>query len=82
MHEHLFGVSLHPSPAPQRTDTVAPPTPSIPVYYVHSFEQPFCNNPLCLCQVQRREVVKLFVQLVEGKLLLEQAQSLLTERTV
>lgn len=84
MPERLFGVFLRPSPVPQpgRTDTAALPTPSLPMYFIHSFEQPFCTNPRCRCQSQRQEVIKLFVQLIEGKLLLEQAQPLLAERTV
>ena len=55
---------------------------AIPVYYIHSFERPFCNNPLCFCQMQQRDIVKLFAQIVEGKLELEQARTLLSERSV
>lgn len=84
MSEHLFGVSLRPSPVPKhcRTDTATPTTPSLPVYVIHSFEQPFCPHPLCQCQAYKQEAGKLFVQIVEGKLLLEQAQGLLAGRTV
>ncbi len=84
MPEQPFDISLRSSLVPQQriSDTIASPSSSIPIYYFHSFEQPFCHNPLCLCQLQRRETVKLFVQLVEGKLLLEHAQPLLPERTV
>ena len=58
-------------------------SPSMPpVYYIHSFERPFCNNPLCLCQLRQKETVKLFVGLVEGKLELAKADTLLSERTV
>lgn len=66
----------------QHTDLVKPSGSPLPIYYIHSFEQPFCSNPLCLCQLHRRETVKLFVQLVEGKLLLEHAQSFAAERAV
>jgi hypothetical protein len=57
------------------------PVPSIPMYYFHSFEQPFCTNPLCQCQLNRQAVIKLFVQIIEGKLELEQA-SRFSEGTV
>ena len=66
----------------QHNDLVKLSDSPIPVYYIHSFEQPFCDNPLCFCQLQRQETVKLFVQVIEGKLLLEHAQSLLAERMV
>ena len=59
-----------------------PPGSSMPMYYLHSFEQPFCANPLCLCQLHKGETVQVFTHLIEGKLLLEQAQPLLAERTV
>ena len=57
------------------------PRSSIPVVYFHSFEQPFCANPLCRCQLNRQAVIKLFVQIIEGKLELEQA-SRFSERAV
>ncbi len=57
------------------------PVSSIPVYYFHSFEQPFCKNPLCQCQLNRQATIKLFTQIIEGKLELEMA-SRFSERTV
>ena len=59
---------------------VQPSHSPIPMYYLHSFEQPFCTNPLCLCQLRKREAVQVFTFLIEGKLLLEHAQPLLAER--
>ena len=53
----------------------------VPIFYIHSFEQPFCTNPFCRCQLKRQVVIELFVQLVEGKLELEKAAELI-ERTV
>lgn len=49
---------------------------SIPMYYFHSFEQPFCTNSLCRCQLNRQTVIRLFVQIIEGKLELEKASNL------
>lgn len=49
------------------------PRSSIPMLYIHSFEHPFCRDPLCRCQLDRQAVIKLFVQIIEGKVELEQA---------
>ena len=82
MPESLFGVALHLLAVPQQsvTDTAAPATSPVPVYYFHSFEQPFCANVRCPCQMHRQAVVRLFVSLIEGRLDLEPAAALLTER--
>ena len=55
--------------------------PSIPVYYIHSFEQPFCRNTLCPCQLNRQGTIQLFTQIIEGKVELEKASDL-SGRTV
>ena len=55
------------------------PWKPLPVFYIHSFEKPFCENPLCTCQWHRKEVHQLFVQIVEGKFELEKAKQF-TER--
>lgn len=47
--------------------------PSVPVYYIHSFEQPFCENQRCPCQLNRQAILRLFTQIIEGKLELEKA---------
>ena len=52
------------------------PVSSIPVYYIHSFEQPFCKNPLCPCQLNRPATIKLFTQIIEGRVELEKASDL------
>jgi hypothetical protein len=80
MPEHLFGVSLRPYPVPQQgvTDTVVP-TPSVPSYFIHSFEQPFCADACCTCHAQQQGVVKLFVKIIEGHVQLEHAAAFLTE---
>lgn len=57
------------------------PRSSVPVYCIHSFEQPFCTNPLCPCQQHKPAVLLLFTQIIEGKLELEKAADL-SERTV
>lgn len=57
------------------------PVPLIPVYYIHSFEQPFCKNQCCPCQLNRAATIKLFTHIIEGKLELEKASDL-SGRTV
>jgi hypothetical protein len=57
------------------------PISPIPIYYIHSFEQPFCKNQCCPCQLNRQATIKLFTQIIEGKLALEKAADL-SERTV
>ena len=64
------------------TDTVRPQRSIIPIYYVHSFEQPFCADASCSCQRQRQEVVKLFVKIIEGHLELEQEETLVDDKKV
>lgn len=79
MPKHLFSVSLRPPSAPQQgvPDTPAPPTPSVPVYFIHSFEQPFCDDARCTCHAHEQEVVRLFVSIIEGRVELEPAAALL-----
>lgn len=55
------------------------PLKSLPVFYIHSFETPFCNDPSCTCQLHKKEITQLFVRIVEGKFELEKANQF-TER--
>jgi hypothetical protein len=73
MPENLFDVSRTEYSLPQAviTDTVTS-IPTIPMYFIHSFEQPFCADATCQCSTQRQEVVRLFVQIVEGHFELDQ----------
>jgi hypothetical protein len=64
------------------TDTVRPQRSIIPIYYVHSFEQPFCADANCSCQRQKQEIVKLFAKIIEGHLELEQAETLMDHKKV
>lgn len=79
MTEYLFGVSLRASSVLRQgcTDTVASPALPIPVYFIHSFEQPFCHRATCPCHTCQQEVVKLFVSIIEGQVELEPAAALL-----
>lgn len=66
----------HPGVSPRDIDTATPRFP-IPIYFIHSFEQPFCTKETCTCQRQPQAVRQLFIQIVEGKLTLEQASALM-----
>ena len=80
MPEHLFGISLSKYLECQKAvRETGHPLPSVPVYYFHSFEQSFCANVHCPCQVHQQAVVRLFVSLIEGRLDLEPATALSTE---
>jgi hypothetical protein len=61
----------------QRITGTATPIPAVPVYFIHSFEQPFCADARCTCQAQQQEVVRLFVTIIEGHVQLEPAVALL-----
>jgi hypothetical protein len=81
MPESLFGVSLRPYAVLWQsvTDTLAPSTTSVPSYFIHSFEQPFCADAHCTCHARQQEVVNLFVTIIEGHAQLEPAAALLVE---
>ena len=66
----------YPLLAPQVTDTVKP-VQSIPVYYFHSFEQPFCRDATCKCHWKQHEVKRLLGSILEGELSLREAANLL-----
>lgn len=55
--------------------------PVVPVFYTHSFEQPFCTDLRCQCQLHKSTVLFLFTKIIEGKLTLEKAADL-SERMV
>ena len=56
------------------TDTATPQKP-IPIYFVHSLEQPFCRNTECECHRQQREVAKLLGLINDGIMTLREASN-------
>ena len=66
----------YPPLMPYVTDT-ARPQQSIPVYYFHSFEQPFCNDPACQCHWKQQEVRRLLASIIQGELTLKEAANLI-----
>jgi len=72
-------LSDYPKLTPLVTDT-ASPKQSIPVYYIHSLNQPFCPNPSCKCHGQQQEVKRLLGNIVDGTMTLREAAELLDEK--
>lgn len=54
------------------TDTATPQKP-IPIYSIHSLEQPFCPDFNCACHSQQREIARLLGLINEGILTLREA---------
>jgi len=73
-------LSDFPKLKPTVTDT-ASPQQRIPVYYIHSLNQPFCPDPACKCHRQQQEVKKLLHSIVDGILTLREAADLIDDDT-
>jgi hypothetical protein len=54
------------------TDTATPQKP-IPIYFVHSLEQPYCRNEQCECHRRQREVARLLRLITDGIMTLREA---------
>lgn len=54
------------------TDT-AHPQPVVPVYLIHSLEQPFCDRQRCWCQQGKAQITPILAALKTGSLLLSDA---------
>lgn len=59
------------------TDT-AHPHPTIPIYFIHSIAQPFCHRPGCWCQTSQKAVTRLFSQIDNREMTLQEAATLTT----
>ena len=68
----------YPLLSPLVTDT-ARPVQTIPVYYFHSFEQPFCHDTACPCHSRHQEVARLLGNVLEGIVTLREAANLIDE---
>ncbi len=71
-----FPLTEYPLLSPLVTDT-ARPVQTIPVYYFHSLEQPFCHNTTCQCHSRQQEVKRLLGNILEGNLTLREAANLI-----
>ena len=77
-YRHLIQLTDMPKLSPRRTDTANPDLP-VPLYFFHSFEQPFCQNPRCKCQWQQQEVRRLLGSIAEGVMTLREAANFLDD---
>src|SRR5229473_8279335 len=78
LHRLLDG---YPAFLPQETETAHPRTP-IPIFYIHSLKHPYCKKPLCPCQRQRHEAIRLMGYVADDQLLLADAALLMEERAI
>ncbi len=77
-----FDLTEYPPLEANVTDTVRPQKSIIPIYYFHSFEQPYCRNPECKCHRRQQEVRRLLDNIIEGKLTLRQAADLIDDKGI
>lgn len=57
------------------TDTTTP-CQQIPIYYIHSVEQPFCRDFSCACHQNQRQVAALLASVYAGHMTLREAAAL------
>ena len=56
-----------------RDGDTATPRHIVPVYFVHTLEEPFCLNPHCECHQNQEQIARLLVALVRGEMTLREA---------
>ena len=56
--------------------------PHIPVYQIHTLENPFCPLPGCGCHTNQQEIARLLEQVREGLLTLREAADFAEGRLV
>jgi hypothetical protein len=65
-------LSEYPPVLPYDTDT-ATPRSKIPIYPIHSLQQPYCRDENCACRRRQKEVAKLLGLITEGIMTLREA---------
>lgn len=56
------------------SDTTDPQT-TVPIFYIHAGDAPFCSNLRCFCQRGKRAGATLYSDIAAGKLLLAQVKT-------
>lgn len=79
MPANPLALTVYPHHKEAVTDTASS---RVPVYFIHSFEQPFCQDEGSSCHRHKQAVVRLFVKTIEGHFELEQASRLLKDEKV
>jgi hypothetical protein len=54
------------------TDTSTPRS-VVPIYFVHTPEQPFCSNVLCACHQNQTHIAQLVAAIQQGEMTLKDA---------
>jgi len=54
------------------TDTSTPRS-AVPIFFVHSPEQPFCSNTLCACHQNQTHIARLVAAIQQGEMTLKEA---------
>lgn len=54
---------------------------TVPIYLVHTLEDPFCPLPGCECHIDQKEITRLLEQVNNGSLILQNAAAF-AERTL
>jgi hypothetical protein len=57
---------------PFETDTSTPRS-VVPIYCIHTPEQPFCANPLCACHQNQAHIAALVAAIQQGEMTLREA---------
>lgn len=63
------------------TDT-AHPHDIVPIYFMHSIENPFCPDPRCWCHSDQAQIALLLDHIRQGTLTLREAAEFTDGRTV
>ena len=57
------------------TDTAHPQT-IVPIYFIHTIQQPFCSLSGCWCQANKAQITKVLLAVQAGEWLLAEAVNL------
>lgn len=64
-----------------QTDTdTATPRSVVPVYFVHSLDEPFCSKPFCECHAHQEQVMMLLFAIDNAHIRLDRASSFSLEK--
>ncbi len=63
------------------TDT-AYPQEMVPIYLIHTIENPFCSLPGCWCQTDQERIIPLLEQIKRGEMTLREAVNFVDGRRV
>lgn len=81
MQDYPFNLPLseYPPLTPQMTDT-AHLKQAVPIYYIHTLQQPFCPNLSCKCHRQQTEVKRLLNNIADGVMAVKKVADLIDEK--